>query len=123
MRLAESLHAVVSQRLLPKKNGHGRVAACEIMIMTPAIRELMFDRDRVPEIRSHIVAGRAEHGMQTFDQHLVDLVQNGDVEFAVARAASTDPAEFELAVRIRSRASRGEQHGARRRPRRHGRAR
>jgi twitching motility protein PilT len=99
MRLAESLRAVVSQRLLPRKDGRGRVAACEIMIMTPAIRDLMLDRDRIPEIRDHMVAGRDEFGMQTFDQHLVDLVRGGDVELAVALAASTDPAEFELAMR------------------------
>lgn len=99
MRLAESLHAVVSQRLLPKKDGRGRVVACEIMIMTPAIRDLMLDRDRVPEILEHIVAGREEHGMQTFDQHLVELVRRGEVEFKVALASSTDPAEFELMMR------------------------
>ena len=99
MRLAESLHAVVAQRLLPRKDGRGRVIACEIMVMTPAIRDLMLDRDRFPEIRDYMVAGRQEFGMQTFDQHLAELVRSGEVEFKVALASSTDPAEFELLMR------------------------
>jgi twitching motility protein PilT len=99
MRLAESLHAVVAQRLLPRRDGRGRVVACEIMVMTPSIRDLMLDRDRLPEIRDHMVAGRQEFGMQTFDQHLAELVRSGEVEFKVALASSTDPAEFELLMR------------------------
>jgi twitching motility protein PilT len=99
VRLAESLHAVVSQRLLPKKDGHGRAVACEVMIVTPTIKELMLDRDRVSEIRDYIADGREQYGMQTFDQHLADLVQSGDVEFEVALAASTKPSDFELKMR------------------------
>ena len=70
LRLAEMLHAVVSQRLLPKKDGRGRAVACEVMIVTPTIKELMLDRDRVSEIRDYIAEGREQYGMQTFDQHL-----------------------------------------------------
>ena len=92
VRLAESLHAVVSQRLLPKKDGHGRVAAFEVMIVTPTIKELMLDRDRVGEIRDYIAEGREQYGMQTFDQHLADLVQSGEVEVR-GRARRLDEAE------------------------------
>jgi twitching motility protein PilT len=99
VRLAESLHAVVSQRLLPRKDGHGRAVACEVMIVTPTIKELMLDRDRVSEIRDYIAEGREQYGMQTFDQHLTDLVQSGEVEFEVALAASTKPSDFELKMR------------------------
>ena len=99
VRLAESLYAVVSQRLLPKKDGHGRAVACEVMIVTPTIKELMLDRDRVSEIRDYIAEGREQYGMQTFDQHLADLVQSGEVEFEVALAASTRPSDFELKMR------------------------
>ena len=99
VRLAESLHAVVSQRLLPKKDGHGRAVACEVMIVTPTIKELMLDRDRVAEIRDYIAEGREQYGMQTFDQHLGDLVSSGEVEFEVALAASTRPSDFELKMR------------------------
>lgn len=96
VRLAESLHAVVSQRLLPRKDGNGRVAALEIMIVTPTIRDLMLDRDRVNEIRDYIAAGREQYGMQTFDQHLEQLVQDGVIDLTVALAASTRPAELAL---------------------------
>lgn len=98
VRLAESLHAVVSQRLLPKKTG-GRAAALEIMIVTPTIRDLILDKDRTAEIRDFIGEGREQYGMQTFDQHLADLVQNDEVEFEVAIAASTRPSDFELKMK------------------------
>ena len=99
VRLAETLHAVISQRLLPKKNGHGRVAACEVMIVTPTIRELMLDKNRIGEIRDFIADGREQYGMQTFDQHLADLVAADAVEFEVALAAATKPSDFELSVK------------------------
>lgn len=98
VRLAESLHAVVSQRLLPKKTG-GRAAALEIMIVTPTIRDLILHKDRTAEIRDFIAEGREQYGMQTFDQHLADLVQSDDVEFEVAIAASTRPSDFELKMK------------------------
>jgi twitching motility protein PilT len=100
VRLAETLHAVVSQRLLPKKNAHGRVAACEVMIVTPTIRELMLDKERIGEIRDFIADGREQYGMQTFDQHLADLVTADEVEFEVALAAATKPSDFELKMRM-----------------------
>lgn len=96
VRLAESLHAVVSQRLLPRKDGNGRVAALEIMIVTPTIRDLMLDRDKVNEIRDYIAAGREQYGMQTFDQHLEQLVQDGVIDLKVALAASTRPSDLAL---------------------------
>jgi twitching motility protein PilT len=96
VRLAESLHAVISQRLLPRADGKGRVAALEIMVVTPTIRELMLDRDRVGEIRDFIADGKEQYGMQTFDQHLEELVSSGTVEYKVAVAASTKPSDFAL---------------------------
>lgn len=96
VRLAESLHAVVSQRLLPRKDGNGRVAALEIMIVTPTIRDLMLDRDKVNEIRDYIAAGREQYGMQTFDQHLEQLVQEEMIDLKVALAASTRPSDLAL---------------------------
>jgi len=105
VRLAESLHAVISQRLLPRADGKGRVAALEIMIVTPTIRELMLDRDRVGEIREFIAEGREQYGMQTFDQHLEELVTNGTVEYAVALAASTRPSDFQLKMQMFKRPS------------------
>ena len=74
IRIAESLSAVVSQRLLPRKDGQGRVVACEIMIATPTIRDLILDPGRTGEIPDYVAAGRDQYGMQTFDQHLAEMV-------------------------------------------------
>lgn len=98
MRLAESLHAVVSQRLLPRANGQGRVLACEVMIVTSTIRDLIAEGNIV-EIRDYIADG-AQYGMRTFDQHLTELVNGNEVTFDVAKAAATNPADFELSFRI-----------------------
>jgi twitching motility protein PilT len=99
LRLAEDLHAVVSQRLLPRADGNGRVVACEVMICTPTIRELILQQ-RMGEIRDFIADGREQYGMQTFDQHLADLVTQGTVSFDVALTASTRPADFSLQMNM-----------------------
>jgi twitching motility protein PilT len=99
VRLSESLQAVVSQRLLPKADGKGRAAALEVMVATAAIRDLIKDRNRVAEIKDYIEEGRDQYGMQSFDQHLMDLVGTGAVTFETAKAAATNPADFELKLR------------------------
>jgi len=96
VRLAETLHAVVSQRLLPRADGHGRVVAAEVMIVTATIRDLILEGEKIGEIRDYIAEGREQYGMQTFDQHLSDLVQEGQVTFEVALAAATRPSDFQL---------------------------
>ena len=98
IRLAESLQSVVSQRLLPRASGQGRVVAAEVMVVTPTIRDLIIE-NRVSEVRDYIADG-SQYGMQTFDQHLAELVHGGEVEFEVALAASTRPADFELGFRM-----------------------
>jgi twitching motility protein PilT len=98
IRLAESLHAVVSQRLLPRASGQGRVVAAEVMVVTPTIRDLIIE-NRIGEIRDYIADGQ-QYGMQTFDQHLAELVTGGAVTFDVALAAATRPADFELGFRM-----------------------
>jgi twitching motility protein PilT len=108
IRLAESLTAVISQRLLPKKNGKGRAVAAEVMIMTPAIRDLIIDGTRIGEIKDFITEGRDQYGMQTFDQCLTDLVANGEVTFETAKAASSNPSDFELKLKMFSRLSQTE---------------
>ncbi len=95
IRLSESLSAVVSQRLLPRADGKGRVVACEILVNTPLIADLILNQ-RVSEIRDFMSEGRDQYGMQTFDQHLAELVSAGIVTFPTALAASTRPADFEL---------------------------
>jgi twitching motility protein PilT len=94
MRLAESLHAVVSQRLLPHKSGKGRVVAAEVMIVSSTIRDLIAE-GRVSEIRDYMADG-SQYGMQTFDQHLTELVNKEEISFEAAKSAATNPADFEL---------------------------
>jgi twitching motility protein PilT len=103
IRLSESLHAVVSQRLLQRKDGEGRAVACEIMINTPTIADLILNQ-RVSEIRDYMAEGLDQYGMQTFDQHLADLVTQGTVTFETALAASTRPADFQLQMSMFRRA-------------------
>jgi twitching motility protein PilT len=106
VRLADSLHGVVSQRLLPRADGKGRSAALEVMVCTPTIRDLIRDPERVAEIKDYIEEGREQYGMQSFDQHLMELVDEGTVTFEIARAAASNPADFELKLKTLRRSSR-----------------
>ncbi|HEX2090901.1 MAG TPA: PilT/PilU family type 4a pilus ATPase [Longimicrobiaceae bacterium] len=102
IRLAEQLQAVVSQRLLPRREGNGRVLACEVMVVTGTIRDCIMDPERLGEIRDLIAEGRVTYGSQTFDQHLAELVESGQVDYAVAKAAATNPGDFELKMNMLS---------------------
>jgi twitching motility protein PilT len=105
IRLSESLHSVISQRLLPRADGKGRAVAAEVLIVTPAVRDMIADGKRIGEIRDYIADGRDQYGMQTFDQHLADLVQSGEVTFDTAMAAATNPSDFALKMRMFNRVS------------------
>jgi twitching motility protein PilT len=100
LRLADALYAVISQRLLPRKGGKGRAVAAEIMMRTGTIEDCIRDPEKTSEIRDHIAEGRDTYGMQTFDQHLADLVRADAVEFSVARDSATNPSDFELKARL-----------------------
>ncbi|MDO8272104.1 MAG: type IV pilus twitching motility protein PilT [Gammaproteobacteria bacterium] len=89
--LSESLQAVISQALL-KKNGGGRVAAHEIMIGTPAIRNLIRE-DKVAQMYSAIQTG-SQYGMKTLDQCLKELVQKGTITKEAAKAKAKMPDSF-----------------------------
>ncbi|CAG9931473.1 type IV pilus twitching motility protein PilT [Candidatus Nitrotoga arctica] len=90
--LSESLRAVISQTLLKTKDGTGRVAAHEIMICTPAIRNLIREA-KVPQMYSSIQTGGAL-GMQTLDQCLQDLVKRNVVSSAEARTKAANKDTF-----------------------------
>ncbi|HMM53938.1 MAG TPA: type IV pilus twitching motility protein PilT [Candidatus Desulfobacillus sp.] len=90
--LSESLRAVISQTLLKTKDGQGRVAAHEIMIGTPAIRNLIREA-KVAQMYSAIQTGQAM-GMQTLDQNLADLVRRNIVAAAEARLRATNKDNF-----------------------------
>lgn len=96
IRLSESLVAVVSQRLLPRADGKGRALACEVMVVTGTIRDCIRDTERTREIADLIEEGRDQYGSQSFDQHLLELVRDKLVTFPVAKAAATNPSDFDL---------------------------
>ena len=90
--LSESLRAVISQTLLKTKDGQGRVAAHEIMIGTPAIRNLIRE-NKVAQMYSAIQTGQ-NFGMQTLDQNLLDLVRRNIVSSAEAKSRATNKDNF-----------------------------
>ena len=90
--LSESLQAVISQTLLKTKDGAGRVAAHEIMVATPAIRNLIRE-SKIAQMYSSIQTG-SNVGMQTLDQNLTDLVRRNVISAATARSAAKTPDNF-----------------------------
>ena len=90
--LSESLQAVISQTLLKTKDGSGRVAAHEIMIGTPAIRNLIREA-KIAQMYSAIQTGSSV-GMQTLDQNLTDLVRRNVISSSAARFAAKIPENF-----------------------------
>jgi twitching motility protein PilT len=92
MQLSVTLQAVVSMTLMPRADRPGRVPAFEIMLATPAIRNLIRER-KTHQIYGTIQTG-AELGMQTLDNHLLDLYRNGIVSFEMALSKSSNPNEF-----------------------------
>src|SRR6185437_16585241 len=87
MRLSEALCAIVCQQLLPEKDEKGRVAAVEVLVATPAVRECLKDAARLGELRKHMADGRKQVGTQTFDQHIADLVEADLITSETAKAA------------------------------------
>jgi twitching motility protein PilT len=90
--LSESLRAVISQTLCKTKDGGGRVAAHEIMIGTPAIRNLIREA-KIAQMYSAIQTGQAI-GMQTLDQNLADLVRRNVITQAEARNKAANKDNF-----------------------------
>ncbi len=98
-RLAENLKAVVSLRLLLNKKKSGRVPAVEVMRSTRSIQECIKDPAKTAEITEYIARGRSE-GMQTFDQHLLDLLRANKISVETAFAAATNPADFQTKLAL-----------------------
>jgi len=98
LQLASVLKAVISQRLMPKADGKGRVPAVEVMISTPFIRDCMVDKERTHLIPSAIVAGTSQYGMQSFDQSIFGLYQRQLVSYEEALRWASNVDEFKLKV-------------------------
>ncbi len=95
LRLSETLLAVISQRLLQRADGTGRVVTCEIMRQTKTIQECIAEPSKTFMLKEYIEKGRELYKMQTFDQHLTDLYREGIVNLEMARSAATSAADFE----------------------------
>jgi len=100
MRLAENLKATISQRLLRKADGAGRVVAMEIMVVTMSASEMIKDMNRTHEITDYLEKGKEHYGSQSFDQHLIELYQAGTITFETAKTAASNPSDFERALYV-----------------------
>jgi twitching motility protein PilT len=98
MQLGAVLRAVISQRLMPRSDGRGRVAALEVLIATSRVRELIEDKDRTKEVHDAIAQGHISYGMQTFDQALMDLLNRKLITYEEALRQCTNPDDFALRV-------------------------
>ena len=99
LRLAEALHAIVAQKLIPRQNGGRRVLATQLLYMTPYVRETLLDGGSSDNLNDALVKGRAQYGTQTFDQSLADLVLAGEVAFDMAVKLAANPLDLELQLR------------------------
>ena len=95
LQLASSLVAVVSQRLLSRKDGKGRVPAVELLLNNARVRDLIVNPDRTHEIGT-VIEESATIGMQSFDQSLMTLLHGGLITREEALANCTNPQDFEL---------------------------
>jgi twitching motility protein PilT len=95
--LAGTLKGVISQRLVPRPDGHGRVATCEVLRMTGRVRDMIMNPDETGSLPKAIEEG-AYYGMQTFDQALLAHVQAGRVSMEDAIKFATRPHDFKLLV-------------------------
>lgn len=96
IQLSNVLRAVVSQRLIPRAEGKGRVAAVEVMLTTARVRELIDDREKTALLKDTIAQGYTTYGMQTFDQALMDLVKRDIITYEEALRQSSNPDDFKL---------------------------
>ena len=100
MDLSLNLKAVVSQRLIPRADGKGRVPAVEILINTPLMADLIF-KGQVHEMKS-LIAKSTEQGMQTFDQSLFDLFERGLITYEDALRNADSVNDLRLRIKLES---------------------
>jgi twitching motility protein PilT len=96
--LSTALQAVVSLRLVPRKDAKGRVPACEVLINTAAVADNVRDLSKQLNIPDLIAEGSIQYGMQSFDQSLFSWYQNGMISYESAIFYATNPSEFALKV-------------------------
>jgi twitching motility protein PilT len=99
VQLARVLRAAISQRLLPRADGNGRALAAEVLISTAYIRDCIADPEKTSLIADAIVAGASQYGMQSFDQAILKLYQDGMVTLEEALRTVTNVEEFKMRLR------------------------
>jgi twitching motility protein PilT len=99
LQLASIIKGIISQRLVPRADGRGRVPALEVLVSTARIRECIMDKDRTKEIPDAIAKGFTTYGMQTFDQSLMSLVKKKLVSYEEALKHVSNPDDFALRFR------------------------
>ena len=98
-QLASVMQGIVSQRLVVRADGKGRVPAVEVMVGTGLIRDSIRSSEKTSNIPTVIAAGQAQYGMQTFDQSLLQLHRGELITYETARDAATNPDDFDLKVK------------------------
>lgn len=96
LQLAATLRAVISQRLCERKNGEGMVPACEILINTARVRELIEDPEQTQDIQQAIEEGHAAWSMQSFDQSLLELLNRDLITYDEALLHCARPEDFRI---------------------------
>jgi twitching motility protein PilU len=100
MDLSLNIRALISQRLIPRESGHGRIAAMEIMLASPLIQDLIF-RGEVAKIKD-VMARSNRVGMKTFDQSLFDLFESGYISYEDALRNADSKNELRLRIKLDS---------------------
>jgi len=98
LELAAILKGIISQRLMPKSDGVGRVPAVEVLVATARVREYITDKNRTKEIGDAIAEGHVQYGMQTFDQSLMALLSQKLITYEEALNQATNADDFALKV-------------------------
>jgi twitching motility protein PilT len=99
MQLASVIKGIISQRLVARADGNGRVPAVEVMLGTLSVREAIIDEAKTRQIPSIIEAGLSHYGMQTFDQSLLMLYKKGLITYDEALMTASNPDDFALKVK------------------------
>lgn len=98
IQLASIIKGVISQRLVPKSDGKGRVPAVEVMLASARVRECIDDKDKTKQLNDAISQGYVSYGMQSFDQSLMRLYTNKLITYDEALRQSSNPDDFALKI-------------------------
>jgi twitching motility protein PilT len=99
LSMASNLRAVISQRLIPRRDGAGRVPAVEVMTGTPTVREYIMNPEKTPLLHALIAEGMTQYGMQTFDQSIMGLLREGLISEEEALKNANNPNELALKLK------------------------